>query len=77
MYDVPDSIAENVEEPFTCRAPCSPHMLNIDERLQSFAKNWPVKIHVTSCEMADADFYYLDDSDRVICFFCGGGLKNW
>ena len=27
--------------------------------------------------MADAGFYYLDDSDLVICFYCGGGLKNW
>ena len=77
MCDVPDSIAENVEEPFACHAPYNPHMVNSDECLQSFTKNWPVKGHVTPREMADADFYYLDDSDRVICFYCGGGLKNW
>ena len=77
MCDVPDSIAENVEEPFACHAPYNPHMVNSDERLQSFTKTWPVKGHVTPREMADAGFYYLDDSDRVICFYCGGGLKNW
>ena len=77
MCDVSDSIAENVEEPFACHAPYNLHMVNSDEGLQSFTKNWPVKGHVTPREMADADFYYLDDSDRVICFYCGGGLKNW
>ena len=77
MCDVPDSIAENVEEPFACNTPYNPHMVNSDERLQCFTKNLPVKGHVTPCEMADAGFYYLDDSDRVICFYCGGGLKNW
>ena len=71
ISDVPDSIAENVEELFACRAPYNPQMLNSDERLQSFSKNWPVKGHVTPLEMADAGFYYVDDSDRVICFCCG------
>ena len=63
MCDVPNSIAENVEESFACRAPYNPHILNSDERLQSFTKNWPVKEHITPREMADAGFYYLDDSD--------------
>ena len=27
--------------------------------------------------MADADYYYLSDSDRVICFYCGRSLKIW
>ena len=36
-----------------------------------------MKGYVTPREMADAGFRYLDDSDRVICFYCGGGLKNW
>ena len=77
MCDVPGSIAENKEESFACRAPYNPHMLSSDERLQSFTKNWPVKGHVTPREMADAGVYYLDDSDRVIRFYCGAGLKNW
>ena len=65
------------EESFACRAPYNPHMLNSDDHLHSFTKNWPVKEHVIPHEMADADFYYSDDSDGVICFYCGGGLKNW
>ena len=63
MCDVPDFIAENVKESFACCAPYNPHMVNSDEHLQSFTKNWPVKGHVTPLEMADAGFYYLDDSD--------------
>ena len=77
MCDVPDSAPENMEESFACRAPYNPHMLNSDDHLHSFTKNWPVKEHVIPHEMADAGFYYSDDSDRVICFYCGGGLKNW
>ena len=70
MYEnvVSDSVPENMEEPFACRAPYNLHMLNSDERLQSFTKNWPVKGHVAPRQMANVGFYYLDDSDRVICF---------
>ena len=68
--NAPDFVSENKEEPFSCHAPYNPHMLNRDERLPSFTKNWPVKGHVTPREMADTGFYYyLDDSDRVICFY--------
>ena len=65
-----------MEESFAFRTPYNPHMLNSDDRLQSFIKNWPLKEHVTPCKMADAGFYYLDDSNQVICFYCVGGLKN-
>ena len=27
--------------------------------------------------MEDPGFYYLGDSDRVKCWYCYGGLKNW
>ena len=77
MCDISDSIPENMEEPFAYHAPYNPHMLNSDERLQCFTTILPVKGHVTLRKMADAGFYYLDGSDRVFCFYCGGGLKNW
>ena len=72
----PDSFPENMENQFASRAPYNPHVLNSDDRLQSFTKNWPLKVHVAPREMADSGFYYLDDSNRVICFYCGGGLNN-
>ena len=75
--NVSDFPPENIKEPFTYRAPYNLRMLNSDDHLQSFTKNWPPKKHVTPSKMAYAGFYYLDDSDRVICFYCGGGLKNW
>ena len=65
-----------MEEPFACRAPYNLHRLTSDDRLQSFTKFWPLKGHVTRCKMEDTGFYYLDGSDRVICFNCGGVLKN-
>ena len=67
--NVPDSIQENMEELFACHAPHNLYMLNSDDRLQFFTKNWPLKRCVTPCKMVDAGFYYLDDSDRVICFY--------
>ena len=71
------TVPENIEELFACRASYIPHMLNSDESLRSFTKNWPLKRHVIPREMAEAGFYYLDNSDRAIWFYCGGGLKNW
>ena len=45
--------------------------------MQTFTENWPVKGPAMPREMEDAEFYYLSDSDRVNCFYCAGGLKNW
>jgi hypothetical protein len=28
-------------------------------------------------ELSDAGFYYSGKGDRVCCFSCGGGLKDW
>ena len=80
MYEnvpVPNSVPENMEKPFACRAPCNPHILDSDDRLPSFTENWPAKGPVTPRKMANAGFYYLGDSNRVICFYCDEGLKNW
>ena len=44
--------------------------------LQTFSKNRPSK-DVALRETAGAGFYSVGDNDRVVCFCCAGGLKNW
>ena len=36
-----------------------------------------MKDHIALREVADVGFYYKVDGDRVVCFYCAGGLKNW
>ncbi|KOB65287.1 Inhibitor of apoptosis [Operophtera brumata] len=45
-------------------------------RLRSF-DNWPRGLTQRKCDMVDAGFYYIGFSDKVVCFCCGGGLKDW
>ena len=65
---------------FQCKQPINPHMRRIVDRHQTFmeSENWPgERIEADPTLMADAGFYYLGDSDRVKCWYCNGGLKNW
>ena len=64
-----DCVRKNMCNLFPCHSPLKPYVRTSDARIQTFSKNWPMKDHATPCEMADAGFYYLDDSDRVVCFF--------
>ncbi|CAD6217889.1 GSCOCG00012904001-RA-CDS, partial [Cotesia congregata] len=45
-------------------------------RLETF-KDWPLSMAQTEEEMADAGLFYSGRSDRVNCFHCGGGLREW
>ncbi len=66
---------------YPCRYPCNPHMELREARLQTFldfASIWPAhRIDATPAQIADAGMYYLGDTDRVRCWYCNGGLKNW
>ena len=44
--------------------------------MKAFEK-WTTKINATPRELVDGGFYYLGTGDRLTCFYCGGGLKNW
>ena len=72
---VTDSVPEQVSELFPCRFPLKPHMRSSDARMCTFGNEWPN--YISAHEMSDAGFYYLGNSDRVVCFYCGGGLKEW
>ncbi|KAJ8390096.1 hypothetical protein AAFF_G00111100 [Aldrovandia affinis] len=52
----------------------SPNMESFEDRLQSFdGMQHPVDLE----RLARAGFYSTGVPDRVMCFRCGGGLKNW
>lgn len=52
-------------------------VFSIEEvRLRTFA-DWPKSMKQTPQELADAGFFYTMKGDGVICFHCGGGLRQW
>lgn len=45
-------------------------------RLRSF-DDWPKTIKQKPQQLSDAGFFYTQKGDRVRCFSCGGGLRDW
>ncbi|XP_023296097.1 death-associated inhibitor of apoptosis 1 [Lucilia cuprina] len=45
-------------------------------RLRTFAE-WPRNMKQKPAQLAEAGFFYTGVGDRVKCFSCGGGLKDW
>ncbi|EAA04007.5 AGAP007294-PA [Anopheles gambiae str. PEST] len=46
------------------------------DRLKSY-EDWPTSLKQKPQQLSDAGFFYTGMSDRVKCFSCGGGLKDW
>ena len=48
------------------------------QRMDSF-RTWPNRSSscLTPKKMVEAGFFYVNLSDHVRCFHCGGGLRNW
>lgn len=46
------------------------------KRNDSF-KDWPKNMTQKPDEMVESGFFYTGKSDCVLCFYCGGGLKDW
>ncbi|XP_078615353.1 baculoviral IAP repeat-containing protein 2-like [Branchiostoma floridae x Branchiostoma japonicum] len=51
-------------------------MADEQARIGSF-KQWPLNVPVTPQALAKAGFFYTLVADRVRCFWCDGGLKDW
>ncbi|KAK9871332.1 hypothetical protein WA026_011599, partial [Henosepilachna vigintioctopunctata] len=47
-----------------------------ERRVATFA-NWPKSLKQKPTDLAAAGFYYLGIGDQTLCFYCGGGLKDW
>lgn len=55
--------------------PDFPEYASESARLNSF-ENWP-KTTPTPNQLSEAGFFYTQKEDRVICFYCGGGLHKF
>lgn len=58
------------------RGPSYPDYAVLATRLATFAE-WPKSMKQKPSELAEAGFFYTGKGDHTICFYCGGGLKNW
>ena len=58
--------------------PRYPEFKLYSERLKSFISlKWSTNLHQKPKKLANAGFFYTGINDRVICYFCGGGLHKW
>ena len=58
------------------RRPEHPEYMLDSKRLESYG-DWPKTMKQKPKDLSDAGFYYTGKGDRVMCFSCGGGLKDW
>ena len=56
--------------------PKHPHYASKTTRLQTYPM-WPLSFSQRPDVLVDAGFYYTGKGDRVVCYHCGGGLKDW
>lgn len=49
---------------------------NLNARIASY-QHWPQGLKQKPAELAKAGLFYTGKGDRTICFYCGGGLKDW
>ncbi|KAK3928346.1 E3 ubiquitin-protein ligase IAP-3 [Frankliniella fusca] len=55
---------------------CYPQYKMKATRLRSF-EGWPNEQVISAETLADCGFFWSQAEDKVICFWCGGGLKDW
>ncbi|XP_055325624.1 death-associated inhibitor of apoptosis 1 [Sitodiplosis mosellana] len=60
----------------TLKHPDFPEFAIETARLRSFDE-WPKTMKQKPKQLSDAGFFYTQKGDRVICFSCGGGLRDW
>lgn len=55
-----------------------PEYAQLQTRLDSFEKSFYNSIvNISRWELAEAGFFYTGKEDETICYYCGGGLKDW
>lgn len=58
------------------KQPANPRYSSESMRLRSF-DSWPKGLPQKPEDMADAGLYYTGQGDKVRCYYCDGGLKDW
>lgn len=53
-----------------------PQFAKIEERKNSY-KDWPMQMKQTPDDLAEAGLFYTKEGDKVKCYDCGLGLKEW
>ncbi|CAB3387125.1 Hypothetical predicted protein [Cloeon dipterum] len=66
-----------LEEQNLPAAPLNPKYATLKNRIDSFKDAWPKSLSQMPEELARAGFFYHGVGDRVICFLCNLGLKDW
>lgn len=58
------------------KGPANPQYVTKESRMKTF-ENWPKTLPIKPPALVDAGFYYTGTGDQVLCFHCGGGLRDW
>lgn len=80
-YSGPDDEAIEERVDFKLRqksasSPKHPEYASYAVRIASFDK-WPKALPQTKESLATAGFYYTGSGDQTLCYYCGGGLRDW
>lgn len=54
-----------------------PGYSDVRTRRETFNGTWPRGMRQTADACAEAGFFYIDSGDKVVCFHCGIGIKDW
>ncbi|XP_038606475.1 baculoviral IAP repeat-containing protein 7 isoform X1 [Tachyglossus aculeatus] len=76
LQRIPEEAEEEEEERGLARQPTYPDMESEAMRQATF-HNWPLNAMAQPEQLAKAGFFYSGHRDKVTCYYCDGGLRNW
>ncbi|XP_020297483.1 death-associated inhibitor of apoptosis 1-like [Pseudomyrmex gracilis] len=53
------------------------NMDKADEKSTCFMSAWPKSSKQTKQDLANTGFYYTGRDNQTLCYYCGGGLRDW
>ncbi|KAG6443093.1 hypothetical protein O3G_MSEX002671 [Manduca sexta] len=75
-FDPTEAEESTTIQPTRLPSPQFPEYSSKSSRLLSFS-GWPSHKRQKPEDLADAGLFYTGDDDKTICFYCGGGIKDW